>query len=329
MKSTVFRLIVLAALTGIAAALSFGYLGRLHPALDSFSHFRVHLAVLLLILVPVLLLVRLRIEALFAVLLGGLTLGTTLWEGAGATPAHASGAVAGPVYKVLHLNVYYRNERQDAVLSLIGEVRPDVVMLNEVSARWHEKIRLLEGAYPYTLICPKPDDLGGTAILSRRPFATGFHPQCGARGDVAHLRYDFGGQAVDMIAVHLGWPWPFHQQKQMPRVLPLMREVGPTAILAGDLNSAPWSYSARSLADAAGARILRGLGSTYLHRIAPDWLRRTIGLPIDHVMVKGAVVPVKLQTIEGGNSDHLPVLFEFTLLPEEKPAEVRQAAVRE
>jgi endonuclease/exonuclease/phosphatase (EEP) superfamily protein YafD len=296
MNSTVFRLIVLAALTGIAAALSFGYLGRLHPALDSFSHFRVHLAGLLLILVPVLLLVRLRIEALFAVLLGGLTLGTTLWEGAGATPAHASGAVAGPVYKVLHLNVYYRNERQDAVLSLIGEVRPDVVMLNEVSARWHEKIRLLEGAYPYTLICPKPDDLGGTAILSRRPFATGFHPQCGARGDVAHLRYDFGG---------------------------------PTAIIAGDLNSAPWSYSARSLADAAGARILRGLGSTYLHRIAPDWLRRTIGLPIDHVMVKGAVVPVKLQTIEGGNSDHLPVLFEFTLLPEEKPAEVRQAAVRE
>lgn len=53
-----FRLAVLAALCGIAGAIAFGYLGRLHPALDSFSHFRIHLAVGMLALVVPLLVLR-------------------------------------------------------------------------------------------------------------------------------------------------------------------------------------------------------------------------------------------------------------------------------
>lgn len=327
MKSTALRLIVLAVLTAIAAALSFGYLGRIHLALDSFSHFRVHLAVLMLFLVPILLLMRFRMEALFAIALGGLSLGTTLWEGAAATPSGVSSNQSGPVYRLLHLNVYYRNQQPEAVLSLIGELKPDIVTLNEVTRAWHEKLSLLEHTYPYSMFCPKPRDVGGTAVLSRRPFAQGFHPKCAAKGDVAHLRYDFSGQSVDILAVHLGWPWPFHQQHQLPRILPLMNDVGPTAIIAGDLNSAPWSYSARALAGAAGSTILRGAGSTYLHEFAPDWMRSSIGLPIDHVMTKGAVIPRKLESTYGGNSDHLPLLFEFSLLPEEKPAEIRQALV--
>ncbi|TIO37592.1 MAG: AP endonuclease, partial [Mesorhizobium sp.] len=34
------------AMTALTAALLAGFLGALHPALDSFSHFRIHLSVL-------------------------------------------------------------------------------------------------------------------------------------------------------------------------------------------------------------------------------------------------------------------------------------------
>lgn len=320
---------MLAGLTAIAAALSFGYLGRLHPALDSFSHFRVHLAVLLLLMLPVLLLLRLRIEALFAAALGLATLGQTWMEGSRDSVVPPSQPVAGAVYKLLQLNIFHLNPTPEAVISLIGEVRPDVVTLNEVSSRWYEKLALLEAAYPHTIICEKPRDIGGAVIMSRRPFATGFHPLCGANGTVAQLRLDFAGQDVDIAAVHLGWPWPYHQQHQVPEVAQALRHVGPTGIVVGDLNAAPWSHAAKTLAAGAEARILRGIGPTYFHGEAPLWMRKYLGLPIDNVMVKGAVVPLSVRTIDGGNSDHAPVLLEFTLLPEEERANVLQAGLRQ
>lgn len=324
--STTLRLVALAGLTGLAAALTFGYLGRFHPALDAFSHFRVHLAVLFCVAAPLLLLLRLRVEAVFAAALAVMTLAQTVWT-VNAPALAADGNMEGPVYRLLQLNVYHLNANREAVLSLIGEVRPDVVTLNEVSERWLEKLALIETAYPYQMVCPKPDDAGGVAILSRRPYAAGFHPYCAADGAMAHMQFDFGGRRAEVVALHVGWPWPYHQQKQVPDVAGLLRHVGDTAIIAGDLNAAPWSHSARVLEAAADARLLRGIGPTWLFRQLPVSLRPLIGLPIDNVMVKGGVVPVGLGTVAGGASDHAPVLFEFTLLPEEEPAETLQAVV--
>ncbi|HEY4193782.1 MAG TPA: AP endonuclease, partial [Mesorhizobium sp.] len=46
----IFQPLILLAMLAIAAALVFGFFGALHPALDSFSHLRAHLAVLLALL---------------------------------------------------------------------------------------------------------------------------------------------------------------------------------------------------------------------------------------------------------------------------------------
>src|SRR5690606_783145 len=65
----IFRLIVLCAVLGVAAALAFGYLGWIHPAFVAFSRCRTRLAMLLLIAVPVLALLPFWPELLFAALL--------------------------------------------------------------------------------------------------------------------------------------------------------------------------------------------------------------------------------------------------------------------
>lgn len=318
-SSIALRLFALAFLTATAAALTFGYLGRLHPALDSFSHFRVHLAVLMALTVPFLLILKLRVEALFAAALAVATLGQTFWAGRDTAALAATTDATGATYRLLQLNVYHLNQKPEAVLSLIGEVKPDVVTLNEISLRWKDRLAAIEAAYPYQTICSRPHNVGSVAILSRRPFAAGFHPYCAADGAMAHVRLDFGGRPVEVVAIHLGWPWPYDQQWQAPKVAALLGQVGDTAILAGDLNAVPWSHTARQIEAGAQARILRGIGPTWLFGELPAWLRKSAGLPIDNVMVKGKVTPIRAGAMEGGNSDHLPVLLEFMLEPEDGP----------
>ena len=320
------RLMAFAAVAGSGAALALGYLGWLHPAFDSFSHLRLHLAALLLLAAPLLLILRFRIEALFAVVLGVASVAQTVeWQAApdnaSAGQEAAAGAGSGPVYRLMHLNLRYDNPTPEAVLSLIGRVRPDIMTLTEVSPPWVGKLALLEAAYPYRLICRPPTFIGAAAILSRRPFAAGTEPACADRGAFAHARIDLGGREIEVAAVHMGWPWPFEQPWQLPRLEPLLAAVGGMAIVAGDLNAAPWSQSARRLAIAADARILRGVGPTWLDRRLPERLLPWIGLPIDNLMVKGEIVPATPRTLEHVGSDHLPVLMEFTLPPREKPAE--------
>ena len=334
-RGVIVRLFALVAVMGLAATLVFGYLGWLHMAFDSFSHFRVHASVALLLCAPVLYILRFRPEALFAIALGAITLVHTIGLPAAgldrSTSASASGdAYIGDnaVYRLLHLNLYFANREPEVALSLIGRVKPDIVTLNEVSAMWAEKLALLEAAYPYTLICSQPTQIGGVAILSRRPFSPHSAPRCGDRGAFGHVTLDLGGLSVDVAALHLGWPWPFTQPWQLPQIEPLLSGVGDTAIIAGDLNAAPWSFAARRVAGASNARLLRGIGPTWLHFQLPDALRPVIGLPIDNALVKGGVVPIRLGTEEGG-SDHLAVVVDFAVLPQEAAPQVLQAATED
>ena len=313
------RLVMLAAVAGLGAALAFGYLGWLHLAFDAFSHLRLHLAALLLLCVPLLLVMRFRMEALFAAVLGLAAVGQTLdWR-----PGEEADALNGgtPVYRLMHLNLLHDNPTPEAVLSLVGRARPDIVTLTEVSPPWVEKLDLLEAAYPYRLICRPPTFIGAAAMLSRRPFAPGMEPACADRGAFAHARIDLGGHEIEVVTLHMGWPWPFEQPWQLPRLEPLLATVGDTAIVAGDLNAAPWSHAVRRLEAAAGAQVLRGVGPTWLDRRLPEALLPWIGLPIDNLMVKGGVAPLSLQRLEPVGSDHLPVLLEFTLPPRERAVE--------
>lgn len=316
----VLRLAALAALLATAGALSFGYLGWLHPAFDSFSHFRIHLAVLLLVGVPVLLLLRFWPEALFATLLAATTIvQTTGLPFSPALPSASAADAGGAVYRLFHANLRFDNDRPEAILSLIGETRPDVLTFNEVSEIWKDRLEVLAAVYPYRVICPRPSPIGGVAILSRRPFMHGLIPYCGDRGSFAHAAVDFGGHTVEVATMHLGWPWPYEQPWQVGRVMHLLQQVGPTALFAGDLNAAPWSNTAKRVAAGLDAQPLRGLGPTWLTAHLPDSLRPLIGLPIDNMMVKGAVIPLSTRTLENGSSDHLPVLLEFRLAPQEAP----------
>ncbi|MDQ6436922.1 endonuclease/exonuclease/phosphatase family protein [Mesorhizobium sp. LHD-90] len=301
----------------VAAPLAAGFFGHLHPALDSFAHFRAHLAILMgLTALPLLATRYLKVGALL-VLAAVLSFATT----SGTVPIPRLGMQYGslypvdperPAFKLMQLNLRYDNATPEQVLSMIGRVKPDVLTLDEVSDMWVEKLKLIQAAYPYRIQCPYPTGLFGVAILSRRPFAAGTTPHCDGRGAFALATIDFGGKTLDVAALHLGWPWPYPQYWEVGGLTPFFREIGKTAILAGDLNAAPWSRTPARVAEAGGLTPMPSPGSTWMRLGVPATLFYA-GLPIDNVFAKGDVEVHSIRTLDPVGSDHLPVLVDFSL----------------
>jgi endonuclease/exonuclease/phosphatase (EEP) superfamily protein YafD len=297
-----------------------GFFGAWHQAFDSFSHFRVHLSVLLALCALPLLLTSSRLEAIavLVVALGAFSTTSNALSLPWLSPVQA-GFEPSPddraTYRLLQMNLRFDNATPEKVLSLIGRIQPDVVTLDEVSTMWKGKIDLLAKAYPHRIVCPYPNRIFGVAILSRRPFSDGTEPRCYNGGALAIASVDFGGTPVDVAAIHVGWPWPFEQQWQVGQMEESVGLLGKTALMAGDCNAVPWSATVQRLARAGGLKVMQSVGPTWQQIHLPDFLRFA-GLPIDQVFSKGAVLIHSAKRLENTGSDHLPVLVEFSLRPQ-------------
>lgn len=300
------------ALVGVSLPLVAGYLGRMHPALDSFGHFRAHLGVALAVVGIIAVVARARIEGIVALMLGLGSVGTTIdWPWL--QPPGPALEAGEPRYRLLQMNLRFDNAEMNAVLSLVARTAPDVVTFEEVSAAWEEKLVLLSSAYPYRIVCPRTDVVGSVAILSKRPFTPDRTPECFGDGALAIARVDFGGRGVDIAALHLFWPWPNGQSGQLTRLAEPLATLGTKAVLGGDFNATSWSNAVGRVETAGVLKRVPGSGRTWLHRRLPNALRRIVGLPIDHVMANEGIRPISLEALGHAGSDHLPLLLTFAV----------------
>lgn len=317
----------------ISVPLVAGFLGAWHPALDSFAHFRAHLAPALVVAaLPALFVPGIRRVGMAALLFGAAALASTVPGVAlpGISPVSAAFQAKdekSAVYRLLQLNLRFDNRTPEKVLSLVGRLSPDVITLNEVSRYWTPKLALLEKAYPYRILCAIDSNVGATAVLSRRPFADGTQTACHVEGSMSTATIDFGGRPVAVAALHLEWPWPFEQPQQIGRMAPHLAALGPTALVAGDLNAAPWSHAVRRVAAAGGLTRAPAAGPTWLWRRLPVAFRPWIGLTIDHVFAKGGIAVHSVTIAEPVGSDHAPLLVEFSL-PAAADSEADKALVQ-
>lgn len=313
------RILAIALPTLISIALVAGFLGRWHPALDAFSHFRAHLAVLLALSGLPGLFIGYWKEAAASLVLGLAALSTTAVD----LPVPGPGSVAADplpsdtaIYRLLQLNLKFDHPEPETVLSIIGRTQPDIITLEEVSAMWREKLAAIASNYPYMHRCPRR-----IAVLSRRPFAPGFEPYCRGDGRMGVARINLGGGEIDVAVLHLPWPWPFRQMQLIDEIRPTLGALAPDAILAGDFNAAGWSEAVKRIVAAGRLRHTPPAGPTFLPEQLPGGaLRRIVGLPIDRVLVKGGVRVHSVRSGEAG-SDHAFVLVEFSLEKPEPPQE--------
>lgn len=304
-----------------------GFFGTVHPALDSLGHFRAHFGVLMALIALPLLATSLGREAAIALVFALGACATTLpGLAANKRTFFTAQPEFSPAYRLLHMNLRFDSAEPELALALIERVDADVITLNEVSAMWEDLLTPVGATYPHRVICRAPGRPWGSAILSRRAFVLGKAPQCADRGSMAVASVDFGGQSVDVVALHLGWPWPYEQASQIDGIVQSLASLGPSALLAGDFNASPWSASVRRVAAAGALELLPWSGPTWLPLGAPEFLRFG-GLTLDHVLMKGDVIVHDARRLERVGSDHLPVLVEFSLpLPPSTPTEVLASA---
>lgn len=306
-------ILLFAAALFVSLPLVLGFMGGLHPAFDTLSHLRAHLAAMMGLLALPLLFSSLRREAamllVFALMAFSTTLGAAqnLLRGAQAPPAIER---SGP-YRLMQINLRYDNDDPKKLLQLVGRERPDIITYQEAGDHWTDWLNILENTYPYRLHCRKDPGKWGVGILSRRPFADHSNTVCVGDGLLAIAPINLGGTNVTVAALHLSWPWPGAQARQLDHIVPALQQLSGPTLIAGDLNVTPWSHTTRLIERASGTQHQSGIGPTWLIKPLPVTLAPAIGLPIDQIFISDDIQTEKIGTGADIGSDHLPVQFEF------------------
>ncbi|MGL4238865.1 endonuclease/exonuclease/phosphatase family protein [Tabrizicola sp.] len=269
-----------------------GYLGWLHPLGDSLAVGRGIAAVAVLILAVAASFAGLRMAAFAALLLAMLTGGQVLLAYAWPGPPGQ--------YLVYQKNMLFRNNDLAALEADIRAADPAIVTLQEVSEPNLALLANLKDSYPQQLVCPGRT-VGGPAVLTNLSVVPGTE-FCGP--GLAALQVAAGKDRFWVVSLHLSWPWPYNQAKQVELILPVLDKLKGPAVLAGDFNMVRWATSVKRLSDILEVRPTGPTLGTYVGW--SDWFR----LPIDHVFAtrSGRVVP------RGAHgSDHLGLLAEVAL----------------
>ena len=298
----------LAALGAVALAtlLAAGWLGAMHPALDSVGHFRLHLVAVALALALVLAVVRARRSLALLLATAAASLALT-WPALPGLAPPAKGH-ASPDLVVAQQNLLYLNATpEDAVHALAG-AEADVLLLQEVSERNRAVLRVLADRFPYRAVCPFRR-FRSIAILSRHPFQG--EPRCGGDAGVASARIGIAGRSIAVASLHARWPWPYPQWRHVDEINAHLAAIPPPLVLGGDFNASPWSAFVRRLSDAANARPVPGLRFTFNLRTLQRGDSRVGGLPLDHVLHTADLVPTGVQLLPHAGSDHLGTRVAF------------------
>lgn len=290
------------ALVAAVAALVAGFGGALHPAGDSLAVFRGVLSVAALAFAAALAALGFRQAAMLGAAVPALALASLAPDRIG-----WPGAEAAPPGLVLYQKNLWVGLADPALL--VADIRAsgaDVVTLQEVHARNLPVIEALADAFPTQVVCPR-SRVGGVAVLARWPAVAGSAVCAEGRGLVA-VTLDAPGGEVTVASVHLHWPWPHGQPRQVECLEPVIAALPGPVVIGGDFNMVRWSSALRRIGAAARAAPVGRTRVTF--PLGPGGLA---GLSIDHVLAPGGAGDARLRPLLG--SDHRGIVARVPLTP--------------
>ena len=246
-----------------------------------------------------------------------ITVGPAVWSYRPKSPP----AIEGEVVSVMSVNLLMVNRDTGPLIAEIERNAPDILMLQEYTAHWHDALQASLGdTYPHTVYVPRGDSFGA-AIYSRRPFVgepaanlslgDATEPQIRA---VIHI----DGQDVALYNIHLLPPRTLQYttvtRAQFADLVDQLAQEKLPIILAGDFNFTPHSAQADALAAMGLSDTLTtigtGRGATWPVVGGLRWLP---GIRLDHIYVSNELACIECQTGEGQGSDHRPVVAKIAL----------------
>jgi Uncharacterized protein conserved in bacteria len=210
--------------------------------------------------------------------------------------------------KVVQLNVWSHNEDPAGALGWAFSENPDLIILEETSAAVRERAAVEPGWYAVCDTCE-------VMILSRRPPVRDSLIRLAgpAPGPLTRAIFEDERGPFAVIGVHHAWPTDSSDQQAQEAAIAevIARSPRERTILAGDFNSAPWSFSRRRWdAEFGLIRRDRGLFSWPAQPYKQlRWLGRFPFLPIDHVYAGSGWATVSVRRGPKLGSDHYPIVM--------------------
>jgi endonuclease/exonuclease/phosphatase (EEP) superfamily protein YafD len=289
-----------------------GFLGRWSWFFDLFAHFRVQYVVSLLLLCITLVVARRRkaagVLAVFACV-NLFLIAPFYFDGRQLATDHSS------VLRAMQLNVNTRLGSPEQVEQAIRLEDPQLVVLEEVSARWMTELEWLKESHPHHVSLAREDNFG-IALFSKFPLVDSKVLNIGTAGVPSILATVQTSEGMlRVIATHplppMGSRYSRLRNEQLERLADYIDSSRPT-LLIGDLNATPWSYPFRRLLKRSG---LQDSGRGY--GIQPTWpnFNPLLRIPIDHCLHSPDIVITSRRVGEDVASDHYPLIIDFAVVP--------------
>ncbi len=232
---------------------------------------------------------------------------------------NAHDSTADKQLSILTSNVLTSNRNAAALIALVKQHQPDVLVTLESDQWWQEQLDVLEANMPYCVKCPL-DNLYGMHVYSRLPLHEEEISYL-VEKDVpsVHALLELrGGEKVRAHFLHPAPPSPTENPESGERDAELVivaRSVAESdlpVIVAGDLNDVAWSATTRLFRKISGLldpRVGRGVYNTF-HADYPfmRW-------PLDHLFHSQHFTLQELLRLPSIGSDHFPLLARLTFDP--------------
>jgi len=307
----------------LAVPFVLSFLNFLHPLLDSYSHFRIHL---LYALIPLMFLLAFFHEMKNTLLYLLLTLVAsyylyTLHQPFVPKPLSQD---KNSSLKLIQFNLNFENRRMDEVVAYLKYSSADIITLQEVTTSHQMRLEALKeenfsiefsqeypyvgwkkGAYPYQRYC-EFSSVGAVAILSKHQFNIE-KSACLHKQGLLWSEVKVNEKHINIVSIHTYWPYPFKQPEQVQDIKPIFAHIKTPTIVAGDFNTVPWSHTVKEIEKASNTKIIEGLRWTIeLKDQLPNF--PYIKLPIDHVLISKEFETVGIYVDKNLGSDHFPVV---------------------
>jgi endonuclease/exonuclease/phosphatase (EEP) superfamily protein YafD len=220
-------------------------------------------------------------------------------------------------------NIYVLNRRREDLMKWLASRPAEVIALQEADGGLTDRLRAGEDGYPHRLVAEDTlvtrDGWPGResiVVLSRYPILEHRLLRPWAKAwQVVLVRLDVAdGLRPWIVAIHA--PTPIYKDSLPTRdlILEKLGEViagldGPV-IVVGDFNASPYTPVYRGFTEVAGLATFRHFPASYPARLGG------FGVPIDHVLARGAARVAELHALPPIGSDHRPLAATLILRAE-------------
>jgi endonuclease/exonuclease/phosphatase (EEP) superfamily protein YafD len=219
-----------------------------------------------------------------------------------------------PALKMALMNVNSVRGDPDQVLAFLQKENPDLILLEEITPEWMQRLAPVLDEYPNQQVNTRNDNFGMGLFSRVEPTVARlkYWGSAGVPSIVASMEVD--GHPFTLMATHplppAGAVYSRLRNEQLMEVADFAATIQGPLILIGDLNCSPWSPQYRRFIDRCGL-----LNSSEGRRIYPTWpsFIPWLQIPIDHCLYDDGIVIRSKIVGKSIGSDHLPLLVEFSL----------------